>query len=75
MGPFKRGGVKLAIEAQAPVVPVSLIGLRQVIGRKGITPGHVRVRIHEALDSVEGPVAIETLVKQAESVIREEVES
>ena len=73
MGAFKRGSFKLAVEAGAPVVPVSLIGLRKVVGRNRITPGHVRVRIHQALGCFEGPEAAETLARRAESMIRNEV--
>jgi 1-acyl-sn-glycerol-3-phosphate acyltransferase len=74
MGVFKRGSFKLAVEAQAPVVPVSVIGLRAVVGEKSITPGNVLVRIHEALDVETDGNAVETLVSRAESVIRREVE-
>ena len=73
MGSFKRGSFKLAVEAGAPVVPVSLIGLREVTGRLRITPGPVRVRIHEALPIRDG-AGVEALAAEAESVIRQEVE-
>ena len=74
MGSFKRGSFKLAVAAGAPVVPVSMIGLRAVVGKHRITPGHVRVRIHEALAAQDGPEAAEKLAMQAESIIRKEVE-
>lgn len=74
MGSFKRGSFKLAVEAQAPVVPVSLLGLRDVVGRGRITPGDVKVRIHAALVTGEGPDAVEKLAARAETVIRDEVE-
>jgi 1-acyl-sn-glycerol-3-phosphate acyltransferase len=74
MGAFKRGSFKLAVEAEAPVVPVSLIGLRDVAGRGRITPGQVRVKIHDALETGEGPDAVEALAARAEAVIRKEVE-
>lgn len=74
MGAFKRGSFKLAVEAGAPVVPVSLIGLRRVTGPGRITPGEIRVRIHPALAVEEGPNAVESLAARAESIIREEVE-
>jgi 1-acyl-sn-glycerol-3-phosphate acyltransferase len=73
MGGFKRGSFKLAVEAGVPVVPVTLIGLRQVAKGGRITPGHVRVRIHPALVPEEGKEAAETLAAQAEALIREEV--
>ena len=74
MGSFKRGSFKLAVEARAPVVPVSLIGLRGVVGRGRITPGNVKVRIHAPLVTGEGPDAVDILAMQAETVIRDEVE-
>lgn len=74
MSAFKRGSFKLAVEAQAPVVPVSLIGLRLVARDGGIVPGVVHVRIHEPLETGEGPDAVESLTTRAEAIIREEVE-
>ncbi len=74
MGSFKRGSFKLAVEAEVPVVPVSLIGLRRVVGRGWIVPGDVKVRIHPALVTGEGPDAVDALAAQAERVIREEGE-
>jgi len=74
MASFKRGSFKLAVEAGAPIVPVSLIGLRQVVRRGRITPGQVRVRIHPALENLEGEDAVESLAERAESVIRKDVE-
>lgn len=74
MGSFKRGSFKLAVEAQAPVVPVSLIGLRRVVSKGRILRGEVRVRIHEALRVEEGPDAMEILAARAETIIRNEVQ-
>jgi 1-acyl-sn-glycerol-3-phosphate acyltransferase len=73
MGTFKRGSFKLAVEAGAPVVPVSLIGLRRVAPAGRIRPGEVLVKIHSPLVPEEGEDAAETLALQAEKVIREEV--
>jgi 1-acyl-sn-glycerol-3-phosphate acyltransferase len=45
--PFKKGGFVMAIQAQAPIVPVAISGGRDAM-RKGsalIYPAHVRVRI------------------------------
>jgi len=47
MLPFKKGGFVMAIQAQAPIVPVAISGGRDAM-RKGsalIYPAHVRVRI------------------------------
>ena len=75
MGSFKRGSFKLAVEAGTPVVPVSLVGLDRIVGRGWIVPGRVRVRIHEALLTGEGPEAVETLAQRAETLIRNEVDN
>jgi 1-acyl-sn-glycerol-3-phosphate acyltransferase len=48
VGRFKRGTFLVAIEAQLPVVPVSLSGSRQVMrkGRLMVCPGDVRLTVH-----------------------------
>jgi 1-acyl-sn-glycerol-3-phosphate acyltransferase len=74
MGSFQRGSFKLAQEAGAPVVPVSLIGLRKVVSGNRITPGTVRMKIHEALEMTEGSDAVDALATRAEAVIRLEDE-
>jgi 1-acyl-sn-glycerol-3-phosphate acyltransferase len=45
---FKRGPFTLALEAAAPVVPVSLVGVKDVAPRTllSVRPGCVEVRIH-----------------------------
>jgi len=52
LGQFKRGSFLLAIEAGAPVVPVSVIGTQhlQPRGATLIRPGIARVVFHPALD-------------------------
>ena len=49
MLPFKKGGFVMAIKAQAPVVPIAIIGSDRVMprGRFYATPGLVVVRIGE----------------------------
>lgn len=74
MGSFKRGSFKLAVEAEVPVVPVSLLGLRRVVSRGRITPGEVRVMIHPALETGETADSVEDLAARAETVIRNEEE-
>ena len=48
VGHFKRGSFSLAIEAGAPVVPVSLEGVKALVpnGLFSLRPGLVRVRVH-----------------------------
>jgi 1-acyl-sn-glycerol-3-phosphate acyltransferase len=55
---FKGGAFLLAIDAQIPLVPVSISGSRAVMprGRLMVCPGHVRVTIHD-------PVATQGLTR------------
>ena len=50
---FKGGSFYLALEAGLPVVPISVIGSRHVMlkGRLATYPGHVRLVIHEPIDT------------------------
>jgi len=45
---FKRGSFVLAIEAEAPVIPVSLVGVRRLVGGgvRGFRPGTIRLALH-----------------------------
>jgi len=66
--PFKRGSFVLALQAQVPVVPLSLAGVKRVAPRGLLTlrPGTVRLKIHppiptaglqaEAAESLAGEV-------------------
>ena len=66
--PFKRGSFVLALQAQVPVVPVSLAGVKRVAPRGIFTlrPGTVQLKIHppiatagldaEAAESLAGQV-------------------
>jgi 1-acyl-sn-glycerol-3-phosphate acyltransferase len=49
--PFKKGAFVLAIKANAPIVPVTLIGTDQVLKPDGILlyPGKVQVLIHDPI--------------------------
>lgn len=51
--PFKRGSFLLAIQAGVPIVPLSLVGVKQRIptGLGSLTPGEVTLRIHEPIDT------------------------
>jgi len=52
--PFKKGGLVMALRAQAPIVPVAITGGREAM-RKGsafVRPVHVTVRIGEPLETV-----------------------
>jgi 1-acyl-sn-glycerol-3-phosphate acyltransferase len=49
LGPFKKGGFHLAIEAGVPVVPIALHGTRAAMPRSSLLlrPGHVHVTFSE----------------------------
>ena len=51
VGRFKKGPFVVAIDAQLPVVPVSVAGSRHVMSKGQLTvrPGEVRVTIHEPI--------------------------
>lgn len=53
LGPFKEGGVYIAIKAGAPIVPMALVGTREVLpfGSGRIQPGHVTLRIGEPIET------------------------
>lgn len=51
--PFKRGGFVLAIQAGVPLVPLSLVGVKQRMpnGLGSVNPGEVVIRIHPPLET------------------------
>ena len=51
--PFKTGGFVLAIKSGQPVVPIAICGTRQIMprGRLWVTPGKVRVKIHQPIET------------------------
>jgi 1-acyl-sn-glycerol-3-phosphate acyltransferase len=53
VGVFKAGSVLLAIEAQLPIVPVSVDGTRRVMRKGELTtrPGHATVVVHPPIDT------------------------
>jgi len=52
---FKKGAFVLAIQTQAPVVPVGIVGSHEVMpkGSFWIRPGHIRVEVGEAISTQE----------------------
>lgn len=53
VGHFKRGSFVLALQAGVPVVPISLVGVKDVVpdGIKTLRPGTVRLRVHPPLST------------------------
>jgi 1-acyl-sn-glycerol-3-phosphate acyltransferase len=76
--PFKRGTFVLALDAQVPVVPLSLAGVKRVAPRGlfSLKPGTVRLCIHApvATDGL-GPEAAESLAEDVRRVVAEGAEA
>jgi 1-acyl-sn-glycerol-3-phosphate acyltransferase len=53
IGLFKAGSVLLAIEAELPIVPVSIDGTRHVMRKGELTtrPGHATLTVHDPIDT------------------------
>ena len=70
--PFKKGAFRLAIEQQLPLLPVTLVGTRDIMPAKKLRvfPGHATMIIHPAIET-HGMAAeqIADLQSQAQSVI------
>ena len=68
VGRFKKGTFVVALDAQLPVVPVSVAGSRHVMkkGRLMVCPGHVRLTIHPPVPTAG--VAREAITPFAERV-------
>lgn len=51
IGPFKTGGIFLALRSTRPIVPVTIIGTRHILPRGGycIRPGHVKIIIDKPI--------------------------
>lgn len=64
VGRFKKGSFLVAIDAELPVVPVSVIGSRDIMtkGRLMVRPGEVRVVIHDPIPTSD--------VRRRQDVIR-----
>ncbi|HEX9203019.1 MAG TPA: lysophospholipid acyltransferase family protein [Vicinamibacteria bacterium] len=76
--PFKRGSFVLALEAQVPVVPLSLAGVKRVAPRGLLTlrPGTVRLAIHPPVATAGlGPEAAESLAEDVRQVVAQGAEA
>jgi 1-acyl-sn-glycerol-3-phosphate acyltransferase len=74
--PFKKGAFRTAIEQQLPVLPVTLIGTRDILPNKTLKlfPGSARMVIHPAiettgLDSADSDALMERARRQIQSAL------
>jgi 1-acyl-sn-glycerol-3-phosphate acyltransferase len=67
---FKRGSFLLAIQAAVPVVPVSLVGVKEIVpsGILTLRPGRVVMHLHPAV-STSGPADAETLAEEVRRIV------
>jgi 1-acyl-sn-glycerol-3-phosphate acyltransferase len=51
--PFKKGGFTLAIKSKVPIIPISIIGSREIMpkGELTVTSGEIRIRIDHPIDT------------------------
>lgn len=51
--PFKKGGFTLAIKSKVPIIPISIIGSREIIpkGKLTVTSGEIRIRIDYPIET------------------------
>jgi 1-acyl-sn-glycerol-3-phosphate acyltransferase len=70
VGPFKRGLFALALEAEVPVVPLSLIGVKRV-GRGGLDvhAGTVRLLVHPPIPTAGRGLDAMTLAEEVRTVV------
>ncbi len=70
--PFKKGAFRLAIEQQLPVLPVTLLGTREILPAKTLRlfPGHATLMIHPAIET-EGMAMgqVDGLLNQTRAII------
>lgn len=70
--PFKRGAFRTAVEQQLPLLPITLVGTRDICPARTlkIFPGSVRMVIHPAIETAGlGPDKIDELLCRSRQVI------
>lgn len=79
IAPFKKGAFMLALQAQVPVVPVTIEGARQVLPSDGfsVRPGTIKVRFGKPIPTAGlAPEARDALMEQAHAeVVRMNLEA
>ena len=81
LGKFKGGSIMLAMQAGLPLVPISVVGSRQVMKKGELTtkPGHVRLIVHDpivtASNTEPSTAQVRVLADRVREIIRPAVEA
>jgi 1-acyl-sn-glycerol-3-phosphate acyltransferase len=78
VAPFKGGSFHIALHAGLPIVPMSIVGTRRVMpkGRLAAHPAHVRLVIHEPIETSQiGRADPRAFAEQVRQIIRPAVEA
>ncbi len=70
--PFKKGAFRTAIEQQLPVLPITLVGTRDILPARTLRlfPGTARMIIHPPIETAGlGPEQVDELLQQTQIVI------
>jgi len=71
-GVFKRGAFKLAIDLGLPILPLTLVGTKDILPNRSfnLMPGIVKMIIHEPMDiKMYGEDNIQDLMHKAKEII------
>lgn len=71
--PFKKGAFRTAIEQQLPVLPVTLVGTRDILPNKTLKvfPGRVRMVVHPSIETkgMDASNIVELLIASRDTVL------
>jgi len=77
LGTFKKGAFKIALDLGIPVLPITIIGTREILPPKTINllPGRVKMIIHKPIDiSGYSNDNLNELVKRTKEIIGDALE-
>ena len=75
--PFKKGGFVMALEAKVPILPVTVVGGRNILPKKTlrILPGNMKIIIHEPIPVTKYTYETkERLIRRVREVIKKDME-
>ncbi len=70
--PFKKGAFNIAMDLDIPILPISIVGTRNIIPSKSLflTPGKVKMVFHEPIDTSQyDATSIRKLIKKSKEVV------